>query len=403
MKSKFLKAALAVVSACTLMACCPEKENNAAAQGAATPAAQSATETASAAQQTKDENMNKLTLTAEWDKVFPKSDKVEHSKVTFKNHFGIELAADMFVPKDTSLKVNGKFPAIAVSGPFGAVKEQSSGLYAQQMAERGFLTIAFDPSFTGESGGEPRYMNSPDINTEDFMASVDFLSTRDDVDPERIGIIGICGWGGMAINAAGIDTRVKATVASTMYDMSRVTANGYFDQANNAKARNEMRKALMAQRTKEFKDGKYELAGGVVDPLPTDAPFFVKDYYDYYKTPRGYHKRSLNSNMGWIKSAGTSLLNTKLLAYANEIESAVLVIHGEKAHSRYFSEGAFEKMTGKKVKVPAKLDPSKNWSLTVGNKELLIIPGAVHTDLYDDVNGRIPYDKMEEFFKTNLK
>ena len=398
MKSRFLKAAFAVVSACTLMACCPEKDPSTGSGTLST--TKPATE---AAQQTKDENMNKLTLTAEWDKVFPKSDKVEHSKVTFKNHFGIELAADMFVPKDTSLKVNGKFPAIAVSGPFGAVKEQSSGLYAQQMAERGFLTIAFDPSFTGESGGEPRYMNSPDINTEDFMASVDFLSTRDNVDPERIGIIGICGWGGMAINAAGIDTRVKATVASTMYDMSRVTANGYFDQANNAKARNEMRKALMAQRTKEFKDGKYELAGGVVDPLPTDAPFFVKDYYDYYKTPRGYHKRSLNSNMGWIKSAGTSLLNTKLLAYANEIESAVLVIHGEKAHSRYFGEGAFEKMTGKKVKVPAKLDPSKNWSLTVGNKELLIIPGAVHTDLYDDVNGRIPYDKMEEFFKTNLK
>jgi fermentation-respiration switch protein FrsA (DUF1100 family) len=400
MKSKFLKAAFAVIAAGALMACCPEKENN-TAQEAATPAAQPATETA--AQPAPEKDMNKLNLTAEWDKVFPLSEKVEHSKVTFKNHFGIELAADLYIPKDTSLKANGKFPAIAVSGPFGAIKEQSSGLYAQHMAERGFLTIAFDPSFTGESGGEPRYMNSPDINTEDFMASVDFLSTRDDVDPERIGIIGICGWGGMAINAAGIDTRVKATVASTMYDMSRVTANGYFDQANNAKARNEMRKALMAQRTKEFKDGKYELAGGVVDPLPADAPFFVKDYYDYYKTPRGYHKRSLNSNMGWIKSAGTSLLNTKLLAYANEIESAVLVIHGEKAHSRYFSEGAFEKMTGKKVKVPAKLDPSKNWSLTVGNKELLIIPGAVHTDLYDDVNGRIPYDKMEEFFKANLK
>ena len=347
--------------------------------------------------------MNKLSRTTEWDKVVPWSEKVEHSKVTFKNHFGIELAADLYIPKDTSLKANGKFPAIAVSGPFGAIKEQSSGLYAQHMAERGFLTVAFDPSFTGESGGEPRYMNSPDINTEDFMASVDFLSTRDDVDPERIGIIGICGWGGMAINAAGIDTRVKATVASTMYDMSRVTANGYFESANNAKARNEMRKALMAQRTKEFKEGKYELAGGVVDPLPADAPFFVKDYYDYYKTPRGYHKRSLNSNTGWIKSAGTSLLNTKLLAYANEIESAVLVIHGEKAHSRYFSEGAFEKMTGKKVKVPAKLDSSKNWSMTIGNKELLILPGAVHTDLYDDVNGRIPYDKMEEFFKANLK
>ena len=395
---KIATTAVAILAFGALTACCPEKEQTTsnAQQSAAATAAQPA-------EPAKDNNMNKLTLTAEWDKVFPKSDKVEHSKVTFKNHFGIELAADMFVPKDTSLKVNGKFPAIAVSGPFGAIKEQSSGLYAQHMAERGFLTIAFDPSFTGESGGEPRYMNSPDINTEDFMASVDFLSTRDNVDPERIGIIGICGWGGMAINAAGIDTRVKATVASTMYDMSRVSANGYFDAANNADARNEARKALMAQRTKEFKDGKYELAGGVVDPLPTDAPFFVKDYYDYYKTPRGYHKRSLNSNMGWIKSAGTSLLNTKLLAYANEIESAVLVIHGEKAHSRYFSEGAFEKMTGKKVKVPAKLAPNKNWNLTVGNKELLIIPGAVHTDLYDDVNGRIPYDKMEEFFKTNLK
>ena len=415
MKSRFFKAALAVVSACTLMACCPEKENNAAAQGAATPAAQSATETASAAQQTKDENMNKLTLTAEWDKVFPKSDKVEHSKVTFKNHFGIELAADMFVPKDTSLKVNGKFPAIAVSGPFGAVKEQSSGLYAQQMAERGFLTIAFDPSFTGESGGEPRYMNSPDINTEDFMASVDFLSTRDNVDPERIGIIGICGWGGMAINAAGIDTRVKATVASTMYDMSRVsangyfdaannmsrvTANGYFDSANNADARNEARKALMAQRTKDFKNGTYDLAGGVIDPLPDDAPYFVKDYYAYYKTPRGYHKRSLNSNKGWAASAGTSLMNTKLLAYADEIRNPVLIIHGEKAHSRYFGEGAFEKMTGKKANVPAKLDATKNWSKTVGNKELLVIPGASHVDLYDNLE-KIPFEKLNEFFKTN--
>ena len=290
-----------------------------------------------------------------------------------------------------------------IVGPFGAVKEQSSGLYAQHMAERGFLTIAFDPSFTGESGGEPRYMNSPDINTEDFMASVDFLSTRDNVDPERIGIIGICGWGGMAINAAGIDTRVKATVASTMYDMSRVTANGYFDSANNADARNEARKALMAQRTKDFKNGTYDLAGGVIDPLPDDAPYFVKDYYAYYKTPRGYHKRSLNSNKGWAASAGTSLMNTKLLAYADEIRNPVLIIHGEKAHSRYFGEGAFEKMTGKKANVPAKLDATKNWSKTVGNKELIVIPGASHVDLYDDVNGRIPYDKMEEFFKTNLK
>ncbi len=395
---KIATTAVAILAFGALTACCPEKEQTTsnAQQSAAAPAAQPA-------EPAKDNNMNKLTLTAEWDKVFPKSENVEHSKVTFKNHFGIELAADLYVPKDTSLKANGKFPAIAVSGPFGAIKEQSSGLYAQHMAERGFLTIAFDPSFTGESGGEPRYMNSPDINTEDFMASVDFLSTRDDVDPERIGIIGICGWGGMAINAAAIDTRVKATVASTMYDMSRVAANGYFDQANNAKARNEMRKALMAQRTKDFKNGTYDLAGGVVDPLPDDAPYFVKDYYAYYKTPRGYHKRSLNSNTGWIKSAGTSLLNTKLLAYANEIESAVLVIHGEKAHSRYFSEGAFEKMTGKKVKVPAKLDATKNWNMTAGNKELIILPGAVHTDLYDDVNGRIPYDKMEEFFKANLK
>ena len=403
MKSKFLKAAFAVVSACTLMACTPEKESNAAQGPSASSGTLQTQQTAPATESAQPEkDMNKLTLTAEWDKVFPKSDKVEHSKVTFKNHFGIELAADMFVPKDTSLKVNGKFPAIAVSGPFGAVKEQSSGLYAQQMAERGFLTIAFDPSFTGESGGEPRYMNSPDINTEDFMASVDFLSTRDNVDPERIGIIGICGWGGMAINAAGIDTRVKATVASTMYDMSRVSANGYFDAANNADARNEARKALMAQRTKDFKNGTYDLAGGVIDPLPDDAPYFVKDYYAYYKTPRGYHKRSLNSNKGWAASAGTSLMNTKLLAYADEIRNPVLIIHGEKAHSRYFGEGAFEKMTGKKANVPAKLDATKNWSKTVGNKELLVIPGASHVDLYDNLE-KIPFEKLNEFFKTNLK
>ena len=403
MKSKFLKAAFAVVSACTLMACTPEKESNAAQGPSASSGTLQTQQTAPATESAQPEkDMNKLTLTAEWDKVFPKSDKVEHSKVTFKNHFGIELAADMFVPKDTSLKVNGKFPAIAVSGPFGAVKEQSSGLYAQQMAERGFLTIAFDPTFTGESGGEPRYMNSPDINTEDFMASVDFLSTRDNVDPERIGIIGICGWGGMAINAAGIDTRVKATVASTMYDMSRVSANGYFDAANNADARNEARKALMAQRTKDFKNGTYDLAGGVVDPLPDDAPYFVKDYYAYYKTPRGYHKRSLNSNKGWAASAGTSLMNTKLLAYADEIRNPVLIIHGEKAHSRYFGEGAFEKMTGKKADVPAKLDATKNWSKTVGNKELLVIPGASHVDLYDNLE-KIPFEKLNEFFKTNLK
>ena len=403
MKSKFLKAAFAVVSACTLMACTPEKESNAAQGPSASSGTLQTQQTAPATESAQPEkDMNKLNLTAEWDKVFPLSEKVEHSKVTFKNHFGIELAADLYIPKDTSLKVNGKFPAIAVSGPFGAVKEQSSGLYAQQMAERGFLTIAFDPSFTGESGGEPRYMNSPDINTEDFMASVDFLSTRDNVDPERIGIIGICGWGGMAINAAGIDTRVKATVASTMYDMSRVSANGYFDAANNADARNEARKALMAQRTKDFKNGTYDLAGGVIDPLPGDAPYFVKDYYAYYKTPRGYHKRSLNSNKGWAASAGTSLMNTKLLAYADEIRNPVLIIHGEKAHSRYFGEGAFEKMTGKKANVPAKLDATKNWSKTVGNKELLVIPGASHVDLYDNLE-KIPFEKLNEFFKTNLK
>ena len=394
---KIATTAVAILAFGALTACSPEKEQTTsnAQQTAAAPVAKPA-------EPAKDNNMNKLTLTTEWDKIFPQSDKVEHSKVTFKNHFGIELAADLYVPKDTTLKVNGKWAAIAVSGPFGAVKEQSSGLYAQQMAERGFLTIAFDPSFTGESDGEPRYMNSPDINTEDFMAAVDYLSTKDDVDPERIGIIGICGWGGMAINAAAIDTRVKATVVSTMYDMSRVTANGYFDAANNADARHEARKALMAQRTKDFKNGTYDLAGGVVDPLPDDAPQFVKDYYAHYKTPRGYHKRSLNSNTGWASSAGTSLLNTKLLAYADEIRSPVLVMHGEKAHSRYFSEGAFEKMTGKKVAVPAKLDASKNWSKTVGNKELLIIPGASHVDLYDNLE-KIPFAKLEEFFTKNLK
>ena len=402
---KIATTAVAILAFGALTACGPEKDPSTVLRQAQHTSSGTLSTTKSAteaAQQTKDENMNKLNLTAEWDKVFPLSEKVVHSKVTFKNHFGIELAADMFVPKDTSLKVNGKFPAIAVSGPFGAVKEQSSGLYAQQMAERGFLTIAFDPSFTGESGGEPRYMNSPDINTEDFMASVDFLSTRDNVDPERIGIIGICGWGGMAINAAGIDTRVKATVASTMYDMSRVSANGYFDAANNADARNEARKALMAQRTKDFKNGTYDLAGGVIDPLPDDAPYFVKDYYAYYKTPRGYHKRSLNSNKGWAASAGTSLMNTKLLAYADEIRNPVLIIHGEKAHSRYFGEGAFEKMTGKKANIPAKLDATKNWSKTVGNKELLVIPGASHVDLYDNLE-KIPFEKLSEFFKANLK
>ena len=322
--------------------------------------------------------MENLELTKEWDKIFPKSDKVNHSKVTFRNRYGITLAADMYRPKN----VNGKMAAIAVSGPFGAVKEQAAGLYAQTMAELGFLTIAFDPSYTGESGGTPRYVASPDINTEDFCAAVDYLSTCDDVDPERIGIIGICGWGGMALNAAAIDTRIKATVTSTMYDMSRVNANGYFDSMN-ADQRHELRRQLNEQRTADAKSGSYALAGGVIDPLPDDAPWFVKDYHDYYKTSRGYHKRSLNSNGGWNKTSALSFINMPLLAYSNEIRSAVLVIHGEKAHSRYFSEDAFKKLKG-------------------GNKELMIIPGANHTDLYDRTD-KIPFDKIEAFFRANLQ
>lgn len=313
------------------------------------------------------------------DRTFPVSDKVTVESVRFKNRFGITLAADLYKPK----QAEGKLPAIAVSGPFGAVKEQSSGLYAQTMAERGFLAIAFDPSYTGESSGEPRYVASPDINTEDFSAAVDFLSIREDVDPERIGIIGICGWGGMALNAAAIDTRIKATVIVTMYDMSRVNANGYFDVMD-ADARYELRKKLNAQRTIDARNGSYALAGGVVDPLPEDAPQFVKDYYDYYKTKRGYHKRSLNSNNGWNVTSSLSFINTPLLTYSDEIRSAVLMIHGEKAHSRYFSEDAFKKLKG-------------------DNKELLIIPGASHVDLYDNQAGVIPFDKIERFFYTYLK
>lgn len=313
------------------------------------------------------------------DRTFPVSDKVTVESVRFKNRFGITLAADLYKPK----QAEGKLPAIAVSGPFGAVKEQSSGLYAQTMAERGFLAITFDPSYTGESSGEPRYVASPDINTEDFSAAVDFLSIREDVDPERIGIIGICGWGGMALNAAAIDTRIKATVTVTMYDMSRVNANGYFD-AMDADARYELRKKLNAQRTIDARNGSYALAGGVVDPLPEDAPQFVKDYYDYYKTKRGYHKRSLNSNNGWNVTSSLSFINTPLLTYSDEIRSAVLMIHGEKAHSRYFSEDAFKKLKG-------------------DNKELLIIPGASHVDLYDNQAGVIPFDKIERFFYTYLK
>lgn len=337
-------------------------------------------------------NMNnqETTLTQEWDKVFPKSDKVEHKKITFHNRYGIELVADMYVPQNAQ----GKLAAIAVSGPFGAVKEQTSGLYAQHMAERGFLTIAFDPSFTGESGGEPRRMASPDINTEDFLAADDYLSNLENVDPEKIGIIGICGWGGMAINAAALDPRIKATVASTMYDMSKVTVEGYFATENTPAQRMEKRKAIAAQRTIDYKSGSYKRAGGVIDPLPDDAPWFVKDYYDYYKTPRGYHKRSGNSNDGWNVIGCQSFLNQPLLCYANEITTPVFLIHGEKAHSRYFSEYAFEKMTGKKC---------DGQSMTDSNKEIMIIPGAVHTDLYDDRAGVIPYDKIEAFFKENLK
>ncbi len=322
-----------------------------------------------------------LKLVTEWDKTFQKSEKVNHKKVSCANHFGITLAADMYAPKNAE----GKLPAIAVSGPFGACKEQSSGLYAQAMAERGFLTIAFDPSFTGESGGFPRAMNSPDINVEDFQAAVDFLSVQDNVDPERIGIIGICGWGGMALQTASIDTRIKATVTSTMYDMTRIAGNGYFDSADSKEARKAAREAINAQRTEDFRNGSFSRQGGVVDPVPADAPFFIKDYHDYYKTKRGYHVRSLNSNDGWSASTGTSLMNTRFFTYAGEIDSAVMLIHGEKAHSCYMSRDAFKLLNG-------------------DNKELVIIPDAVHTDLYDGGGkNAIPFDRMEAFFHEYLK
>ncbi len=322
--------------------------------------------------------MEKLQLTETWDKTFPQSGRVSHSKVVFANRYGIALAADLYVPKDAS----GRLPAIAVCGPFGAVKEQCSGLYAQTLAERGFLTLAFDPSFTGESGGQPRYVASPDINTEDFSAAVDYLSTREDADPGRIGIVGICGWGGFALNAAAIDTRIRATVASTMYDMSRVTANGYFDTMD-SEARYRLRRELSAQRTADACSGSCARAGGVADPLPEDAPQFVRDYHAYYKTPRGYHERSLNSNDGWNKTSALSFVNMPILAYSDEIRSAVLLIHGETAHSRYFSEDAFKRLTG-------------------SNKELMIVPGASHTDLYDN-SAVIPFDRMESFFRENLQ
>ena len=331
-------------------------------------------------------NDEKLIMTQEWDKTFPKSDKVSHTKITFHNRYGITLAADMYTP----LSASGKMPAIAVCGPFGAVKEQCSGLYAQTLAERGFITIAFDPSFTGESGGTPRYVASPDINTEDFCAAVDFLSVQENIDPERIGILGICGWGGMALSAASIDTRIKATVASTMYDMTRISAKGYFDEADNPDARYAMKQALNEQRIKDYKSGEYELGGGVVDPLPADAPDFVKDYHAYYKTPRGYHPRSLNSNGGWNKTSSLSLINMPILRYSNEIRSAVMVMHGDKAHSFYFGKDGYEDMI--------RDNPYAD------NKQLLVIEGATHTDLYDGGAGKvIPFDKLQAFFEEYLK
>jgi len=331
-----------------------------------------------------------LKLVEEWDKTFPKSDLVEHSKITFHNRYGIVLAADMYIPKGAT----GKLPALAVSGPFGAVKEQCSGLYAQHMAEKGYLTIAFDPSFTGESGGEVRRVASPDINTEDFCAAVDFLSTCDRVDPEKIGIIGICGFGSMAINAAAQDTRIKATVAVTMYDMTRVAREGYFGSSNTPEARRKLREEMNAQRTEDYRNGTYKRAGGVIDPLPEDIPWFVKEYHSYYKTPRGFHARSGNSTDGWNFTSNLPFINMPFLLMSSEITAPVLIIHGEKAHSRYFSEGAFEKMTGVK--------PEPGVSAKSGNKELLIIPGATHVDLYDDVKGIIPYDRIAQFFKESM-
>ena len=342
------------------------------------------------------QNQTDMNLTQEWDKVFPQSDKVNHRKVTFQNNYGITLAADLYTPKEAS----GRLPALAVSGPFGAVKEQSSGLYAQTMAEHGFVTLAFDPSFTGESSGEPRYTASPDINTEDFMAAVDYLSTLPEVDADRIGIIGICGWGGIALNAAAADTRIKATVASTMYDMTRVNGNGYFDSADTEDARHATREALAEARKAHLQSGEYTLAGGVIDPLPDDAPQFVKDYYAYYKTPRGYHKRSGNSNGGWHTFGTQAYANARFLYYINEIRSAVLVMHGEKAHSRYFGEDAFRYMVdGKANGYKSVVAPNP----CPENKELLSIPNATHCDLYDGGEGNyIPWDKLDAFFHKNM-
>ena len=328
--------------------------------------------------------MEELNITNEWDKVFPLSDKVNHKKITFKNHFGVTLVADLYEPKE----YDGKLPALAVSGPYGAVKEQSSGLYANELAERGFLTLAFDPSFTGESGGNPRYMTSFDINVEDFQSAVDYLISLDNVDSEKIGIVGICGWGGMALQTACIDTRIKATIVSTMYDMSRVAGNGYFDEQDNEEARYNQRITLNNQRNEDYKNKEYKLAGGVVDPLPENAPEFLQDYHAYYKTPRGYHERSLNSNNGWVIQTNTSMMNIRLFHYSNEIRNAVMIVHGDKAQSFYMGKDAYDNM----------IKDSKYTS----NKEFVVISGATHTDLYDQKD-KIPFDKIEKFLKDNLK
>ena len=334
-------------------------------------------------------DMNTLQLTQEWDKVFPLSEKVNQQKVTYKNHFGITLVADVYTPKDGE----GKLPGIVVGGPFGAVKEQVSGLYAMRMAERGFVAIAADPSYMGESGGEPRGINSPDLNIEDFQAGVDYLMTRDDVDPERVGIIGICGWGGFALGAAAVDTRIKATGIITMYNMTRVYANDYFDANDNEPARYAKRKALSDQRTADALSGTYARTEGFPKVAPDDAPQFLKDYIAFYETERGYHPRSIGSNGGWAAQTFTSMQNTQLLTYASEIRNPVLMVHGQNAHSLYFAQGAFETMTGTK----------SEGSVTVGNKEFLMIPGAAHCDLYDEKAGVIPWDRLESFFKENLK
>ena len=338
-----------------------------------------------------------MQLTQEWDKVFPLSEQVNHKKVTFVNQYGLTLAADLYTPKTNDQMVNGKRPALAVSGPFGAVKEQTSGLYAMRMAERGFIALAFDPSYTGESSGEPRRTASPDINTEDFMAAVDFLSTLPEVDANRIGIIGICGWGGIALNAAAADPRIKATVASTMYDMTRVSGNGYYDSADTEEARYAAREALANQRLADPK----AMAGGVIDPLPDDAPQFVKDYHAYYKTPRGYHARSGNSNDGWRVIGTQAYANSRFLYYINEIRSAVLILHGEKAHSRYFGEAAYHYMVDGKAdgyRFVGQPNPVPE------NKQLVIVPGASHCDLYDGGdNNYIPFDRLAEFYREYLK